>query len=119
MNALITIIYGPIEETKLLNKLSKSFRSCSFFKRNSIIEGFEINPHDGVWEYQIKNYKSLIVFKEINGNNLEMWAYLNGDKDIQPYIHSIVKLTSDERKNNHKFCTLIESVTTKLLTIKK
>ncbi len=94
-----------IKSTDILNVLSKSFRECSFQKTRNLKEGFEINPIDFVWEYQIKFGKSLIVFRE-RVTHIEYWVYLDGENDIQPIINSICK-TGISLSDKTNFCKLI------------
>lgn len=104
-----------ITETKVLNRLSKSFRNCSFYKNNcdEITEYFEINYIDWTWEYLIKYNGALIVFKESDENNLDSYIYLN-ENDLFPVQTQYLIIERDEHKMNFNFCKSIENIINKL-----
>ncbi len=97
-----------IRATEFLNILSKSFRNCSYFKKNEIREGFELNYIDFVWEYFVVKDNSLIVFREMNDNIIKVWVYKNQD-DQFPQIEDIV-LIPKSRKGKKFFCDTIERI---------
>lgn len=117
---MINLFLNPNEDktvksTDTLNRVSKSFRNSSFFKRNShyIKEGFEINPSDFKWEYQINYKKSLIVFKELD-DCLDYYIYIDGECDILPIQTGYLIINKDHQKMNYNFCKSVENIITKL-----
>jgi hypothetical protein len=109
-----TVILNPnkdkdVKATEKLNYLSKSFRNSAFFRRNTIEEGFELNVHDFKWEWMIKNGKKLIVLRERDDKeDIEIWGYSDGEKDISPKLHMKIMLTKAKHINCSKMNRLIE-----------
>jgi hypothetical protein len=98
-----------VKEAKKLNFLSQHFRKCMFKRKFKIDEGFNLSFIDFVWEYEVQKGKSLIVFRELDQNNIKFWAYKNGNEDVNPMLCKVVQIPSTNY-GGKQFCDLIEII---------
>jgi len=88
-----------IKATEQLNGFSKEFRTTNFYKERVEVEGFDLNPHNFMWEYiiDLKN-GSRIAMNEQEGE-VRCFYYKKKDQPADNWRVSYGKLKKSRMKD--------------------